>query len=78
MVKYTFEILDICESLIFVLIGHGFAEKLKKQALSDYRKVLSKEKNDLKSWSEKLQKIYNEEVSDEEKSPETTSSKLLK
>lgn len=47
------------------ITGHGFSERSDK-ALNDYKKLLLKESKSLTEWSKKLQKIYEEENSDEE------------
>lgn len=52
--------------------GHGFSERSDK-ALNDYKQLLLKESKSLTEWSKKLQKIYEEENSDEEN--EATSGK---
>jgi len=49
--------------------GQGFADKRKRIVVQKYRKLESKEKQDLSAWSDKLQKLYNEDSSDEEVKP---------
>lgn len=52
-------------NLLNFVAGHGFSERSDK-ALNDYKKLLLKESKSLTEWSKKLQKIYEEENSDEE------------
>lgn len=62
----------ILKNLLNFVAGHGFSDRNDK-ALNDYKKLLLKESKSLTEWSKKLQKIYDEENSDEEN--ETTSEK---
>lgn len=50
------------------MLGQGFANARKSQAVSRYHRDLAKEKLKLKDWSEKLQKLYAEtdDISDDD------------
>ena len=40
--------------------GHGFADVRKRQMVSEYRKVVARDRKNMGAWNEKLKKIYAE------------------
>ena len=49
-------------NLNFFCPGQGFADIQKKRILNQYSKVVRRESKKFSDWTEKLQKIYNEEL----------------
>jgi hypothetical protein len=57
--------------------GQGFADKRKRQIVYQYKKIESKEKQALNSWSDKLEKLYND-VSDSSDEDEIRNKRIKK